>query len=231
MTCHSVIALIDQLLKICLINISRLNSENKSKEANMKMLLQAVIGVVLANTMVAHGMDHIRHQPDIIDKIAMALAVPENLISTLNQEIWKDHFEYSKNGLKMIWQLLKNSYGKKKLSKVLQIIRSCLYADQSYWVCERYAIAALVMAGANIETTDHSGHTCLGEAVLRQDIPATQLLLEHGADPNVPFGEFFPEPIVYYARTVPIPQLLLKYGAKISKISQRLLHRVVNYHD
>ncbi len=48
----------------------------------------------------------------------------------------------------------------------------------------RSNIETLVLAGAEVNVTDHVGRTPLYSAAIRGDASAVSLLLEHGADPN-----------------------------------------------
>ena len=49
---------------------------------------------------------------------------------------------------------------------------------------DRQLLAALVEAGADLETRNESGYTALHQAILKEDSESAIFLLEHGADMN-----------------------------------------------
>src|SRR5580658_9084156 len=79
------------------------------------------------------------------------------------------------------------------------------------------ATQAILATGFNPNTRDDFGATALHDAVWSGHIDLVRLLLDHGADPNIPHGESGSTPLHFAAikGQAAIAALLLDHGALI----------------
>jgi len=125
--------------------------------------------------------------------------------------------------------LLKNPYWQKVL-KMSQAEKDDVLAQMMkeperecdfwhHWKCRRCHIAAAVCAGASPDTKSKSKYweRPLSSVVHRDPDPAlTQLLLEHGADPELNISRFDKEPAICSVRTLREAKLLHKHEANLN---------------
>jgi|GEM_PF-3426659 len=81
---------------------------------------------------------------------------------------------------------------------------------------DAWAVQELLKAGANPNIEEFEGVPTLLKAIEQDNFTICQLLLEHGADPNIPIRNCFDSTLLNYAinsRNQPICQLLLEFGA------------------
>src|SRR5208337_1007440 len=80
------------------------------------------------------------------------------------------------------------------------------------------ATQAILATGFNPNTRDDFGATALHDAVWTGHIELVRMLLEHGADPNIPHAEAGSTPLHYAAMKgqAAIAALLLEHGALIN---------------
>src|ERR1700738_2968507 len=76
---------------------------------------------------------------------------------------------------------------------------------------------AILATGFNPNTRDNLGATALHDAVWTGQLELVRLLLEHGADPNIPHAEGLSTPLHYAAikGNAAIAAMLLDHGADI----------------
>jgi len=80
----------------------------------------------------------------------------------------------------------------------------------------RSTVEALLAHGAVVRHADCNGETALHEAVYRVDAAVVELLLQRGADPNVPVIRAPPTPLAWAQEkgNAKIVALLVKYGVR-----------------
>ena len=80
----------------------------------------------------------------------------------------------------------------------------------------------ILASGFNPNTRDNMGATALHDAVWSGHIELVRLLLDHGADPNIPHAEGLSTPLHYAAikGQAAIAALLLDHGANINGVDR-----------
>ena len=124
------------------------------------------------------------------------------------------------------WQKIAAAQDQKTKNDALKTILSLNFTDAGYSL-KRYHIAAAVLAGAdhNIKEFEYSD-PCLCDASLFQDYSLCELLLKHGANPNL--GIDLP---ILTIKSSALAKLFLSYKATvhIEKTAFTLLHRAMEY--
>lgn len=90
--------------------------------------------------------------------------------------------------------------------------------------------ALLDCSTSEINAQDREGHTGLSWAVMRDDIDSLRLLLEHGADANIPDNRGFSP--IHSAKSLPSLKLLLDHSADImskTEVGATPLHFISRY--
>src|SRR6476620_4679866 len=80
----------------------------------------------------------------------------------------------------------------------------------------------ILASGFNPNTRDNMGATALHDAVWTGHVDLVRLLLDHGADPNIPHAEGLSTPLHYAAikGNAPIASMLIQHGADV-KVADR----------
>src|ERR1700722_11814002 len=161
------------------------NNMYESKEVAVKMLLRAIMWGLLLSKPTIHCMDQncINKYP-WMDKLPSDTAItanitffsPQSLATFLGRYFWDERFQYTIESLQIFWQALQKKHSPEVLNGILRMTCQEEGGDGYYISCQRYAIAALVHAGANPEINS-TGYTCLGQAVLQEDTSAVRFLL------------------------------------------------------
>src|SRR3954471_9932356 len=104
------------------------------------------------------------------------------------------------------------------------VVLLCFAADlrQAVRAGDVASTEAILATGFNPNTRDNMGATALHDAVWTGNVPLVRLLLDHGADPNIPHAEGLSTPLHYAAIKghAGIAVMLLDHGADI-KVADR----------
>lgn len=142
----------------------------------------------------------------------------EVIISTVMELLNVKGIRYSEKKLKPLSISLNHQLNQARLNRLLDSV-SASGSDQEYWK-RRRLVAVLICAGADAnQTQKKDAMSVLGQAVLYDDIPAALLLLKHHADPNTSLTDFLPAPLIWYANSVAMVQVLMNYGAHMPPLS------------
>lgn len=127
---------------------------------------------------------------------------------------------YTREGLQALWHPLQTSLSDDHLNMLLDTLTLRATNKQDYYRQKRFIVAALIIAGADTNrTAKQSGLSPLGEAVLYDDAQAVTLLLDQGADPNVPLMADSNTPLIWHAPSLAITKLLIDHGARLPTIT------------
>jgi hypothetical protein len=127
------------------------------------------------------------------------------------------------------WLQMKNESQEKKVTTLITIFKA-LRGDPFY-LARRYNMAAAIYAGIDVPALQSKRTSLLRKIVQKQDYHLTKLLLTHGADANK-MGEA-KNPVIYYAETVLLAQLLIDSGVNIKetpktkRYAETLLHEAI----
>jgi hypothetical protein len=147
----------------------------------------------------------------------------ETIIHTMTQTFAARLCHYGYKPLKPLWRTLKTHADSTQLNNLLDIIIAQTGNDHYYNTKKRFLIALCVCAGAdaNLRRTQDNLNA-LGEAVLHNDTAAAQLLLDHGANPNTYLTYDLQAPIIWYAGTQDMIELLIRHGAYLPHLTGTL---------
>lgn len=123
-------------------------------------------------------------------------------------------------GLQPLWQPLKATLSDDHLNMLLDTLTLSPTNKQNYYRQKRFIVAALIIAGADANRVAKQNGLCpLGQAVLYDDAQAVTVLLDHGANPNVPLMADSNTPLIWHAQSLAVTKLLIRNGARLPTIT------------
>ena len=145
----------------------------------------------------------------------------------------KNSCDCPKIGSKLTYSNVMNNFWEKmaqcdqgKKDEVLKKIMLKSY-DNYQRQCQRRFIAAAVCIGANPDVLEYGnfGDRPLSQSTLMQDYLLTELLLKHGAYPNLKVD--FYSPALFLAENKKLAELLLRYGANVNDRGGKFKHTIL----